>query len=106
MPENPTIYVNQGYQLFKDNKKIYYGDYFLIGQVKECINPPPHLQNYKDQDKELIMYRPRYDTVTDTFLGLYETLGYIMFRGDPQEHFLDYGNSKQNSQILDSHYKT
>ena len=103
MPENPTIYVNQGYQLFKDNKKIYYGDYFLIGQVKECINPPPHLQNYKDQDKEVIMYRPRYDTVTDTFLGLYETLGYIMFRGDPQEHFLYYGNSKQNSKILDSH---
>ena len=33
-PENPIIYVNQGYQLVKDNKKIYYADYFLIGQVE------------------------------------------------------------------------
>ena len=32
-------------------------------------------------------------------------LGYIMVKGDPQEHFLDYGYSKQNSKILHSHYK-
>ena len=51
------------------------------------------------------MYRPRYDPVTGTFLGLYETLGYIMVRGDPQEYFLDYGYSKQNLKILHSHYK-
>ena len=51
------------------------------------------------------MYRPNYDTVTRTFQGLYETLGYIMVRGDPQEHFLDYEYNKQNSKILHSHYK-
>ena len=43
--------------------------------------------------------------MTETFQGLYETLGYIMVRGDPQDHFLDYEYSKQNSKILHSHYK-
>ena len=36
----------------------------------------------------------------DNFRGLYETLGYIVVRGDPEEHFLDYGFCKQNSKIL------
>lgn len=49
--------------------------------------------------------RAKYDKMTATFQGLYETLGYIMVRGDPQEHFLGYGYSKQNSKILHSHYK-
>ena len=64
--------------------------------MNECGNPE-NLQDYKCQDREVIMYRPRYDTVTDTFCRLCETLGY--------EHFLDYGYSKQNSKILLSHYK-
>ena len=97
MPKNPNLYINQGHQSVKDNKKIYYADYFLIGQVNECGNPSENLQDYKCQNREVIMYRPRYDTVTDTFCRLCETLGY--------EHFLDYGYSKQNSKILHSHYK-
>ena len=43
--------------------------------------------------------------MTSNFLGLYETLGYIMVRGGPEEHFLDYGYCKQNSKILYSHHK-
>ena len=31
LPENSLIYLNQGYQLYKDNKKVYYGDFFIIG---------------------------------------------------------------------------
>ena len=102
--ENFIIY-DQGYQLVKDNKKIYYAEYFLIEQVNECLNLPEDLQNHKCHDMEVIMYRPRYDSVTGTFLGLYETIGYIMVRGDPEEHFLAYGYNKQNSKILHSHYK-
>ena len=45
----------------------------------------------------------KYDKMTSAFLRLYETLGYIMVRGDPQEHFLDYGFYKRNSKILHSH---
>ena len=77
----------------------------MIGQANECLNPPEDLQNYKCEDRGIKMYRPKYDTVTGTFQGLCETLGYIMVRGDSQEHFLDYGYSKQNPKILHSHYK-
>ena len=31
MPENSIIYVNQGGHSYKDNKKVYFADYFLIG---------------------------------------------------------------------------
>ena len=51
------------------------------------------------------MYRPKYDTAAETFQGLYETLGYIMVKVDPQGHFLDFGYNKQNSKILHSYYK-
>ena len=33
MPESSIIYMNQGCQSWKENKKVYYADYFLIGQV-------------------------------------------------------------------------
>ena len=41
------------------------------------------------------MYRPRYDPVTGQFLGLYELLGFIVVKGDPDEHSLDYGFCKE-----------
>ena len=44
--------------------------------------------------------------MTGVFLELYETLGYIIVRGDPQEeHFLNFGFCKKNSKILHSYYK-
>ena len=42
------------------------------------------------------MFRPKHDSVSGTSQGLPETIGYIMVRGDADEHFLDYGYSKQN----------
>ena len=104
-PENSIFYLNQGYQSVKDNKKICYGDNFLIRQVNESLNPPEDLQNYKYEDNEVKMYRPKYNKMTGTLQRLYETLGYIMVRGDPQEQFLDYGYSKQNLKILHPCYK-
>ena len=50
MPENSIMYLNQGYQSWKDNKKVYYADYFLIGQVNECLNPPKNLETYEFKD--------------------------------------------------------
>ena len=77
----------------------------MIGQVNECLNPSEDLQNYEYEDKKIKMFGAKYDTVSGTFQCLCEILGYIMVKGDPQEHFLDYGYSKQNSKILHSHYK-
>ena len=37
------FYINLGYQSFKDNKKVYYANYFTLVQVNECSNPPENL---------------------------------------------------------------
>ena len=78
---------------------------FLIGQVNECLSPPEDLHSHEFGDWEVKKYRPKYDKMTGAFLGLYEALGYIMVRGDPQKHLLDYGSWKKNSKILHSNYK-
>lgn len=84
---------------------MFYGDYFIIDQVNECLNPPENLENYEFKDGEVKLYRPRYDIIRGIFQGLYETLGYLMVRGDGDKHFIDYGFCKQNSKILYSHHK-
>lgn len=70
-----------------------------------CANPPEDIDNYVCQYREVKIYCPHYDPVKGNFLGLYETLGYIVFRGDPEEHFLYYGYCKQNSKILYYYHK-
>ena len=59
--------MNQGYQSWKDNKKIYYVDYFLIGQVNECLNPLENLDTYEFKDRKVKMFRPRYDKCYGSF---------------------------------------
>ena len=71
-------------------------DYFLIGQVNECLNPPENLKTYEFKDREVKMFRPCCDNVTGHFQSLYESLGYTMICGDMDKHFFDYGYSKQN----------
>ena len=105
LSENTIIYIDQAYQSYKDNKKVYYVDYYFLGQVNQCLNPPEDLQNYECQPNEAKFYRSKYDTVTGEFLGLYETLVYLTDRGDNQECFFDYGYSKDNSKVLYSHHK-
>ena len=94
MPENTVLYINQGYQSYKDNKKVYYADYLIVGQINQCLNPPETIETYGFKDNKVKMYRPCYDTVTGQFQGLYETLVYLMVRSDSDKCFLDYGFSK------------
>ena len=80
-PEYVIIYINQGYLTIKDNRKLCYADYYLIGQINENANSPEDIEGHVCQDKEVKTYRPRYDPVTSNFFGLYETLEYIVVRG-------------------------
>ena len=41
--ENSLICLNRGYESYKDNKKVYYGDFFINGQVNKGLNPPEDL---------------------------------------------------------------
>ena len=67
-PKNSIMHINQGYLTIKDHKN---ADYYIIGQINECIRPSEDLENYVCQDREVKIYRPRYDPVTGSFLGLY-----------------------------------
>ena len=103
--ENSTIYINQGYLTIKDNKKLYCVDYYILGQVTECISPPEDISNYVCKEREVKVYSPRYDPATGQFRGLYESLGFLLVRGNQDEHFLDYGYYKENSKILYSFHE-
>ena len=101
-PENTVFYINHAYQSYKDTEKLYYADYFIIGQINECLNPPENIESYEFKEWEPKMYRCRYDTATGQFLGLYETSRCLTVLGNADECFLDYGFSKQDSKILHS----
>ena len=53
MPEMTIFYVNQAYQSYKDNKKVHYCDFFILGQVTQCLKPPKDLKNYELKEKIL-----------------------------------------------------
>ena len=94
-PENLVIYVNQVYLTVQNSKKMFYVNFYLIGQIIEALNPPENIANYVCKDCEVKIYKPRYDVSTVQFLGLYETISYLVVRGDEEERFLNYGFCKQ-----------
>ena len=99
------FYVNQAYLSDKDNKKIYYCDVFILGQVTPMPNPPEDLKNYLPKENEAKIVRRKCSIVSVQFLGLVETLGYLTVRGDERECFFDYGYKKDNSKVLCSTHK-
>ena len=94
------FYVNQASESYKNDKKIYYCDYYIIGQVIPFLNSPADLTDYKVKPDEAKIIRPKYDVESGKFLGLDETLGYFVVCGDKDECFLDYGYSKENINVL------
>ena len=94
------FYVNQASQSYKNDKKIYYCNYYIIGQVIPALNSPVDLTDDEVKPDEAKIIRPKYDLDSGKFLGLDETLGYFVVRGDKDEYFLDYSYSKENSNVL------
>ena len=100
MPENTLFYVNQGYQSYKDNKKVYYNDIFIIAQIMPLAHQPKDIKSYVLNDDEVKILRSRYDPVSGEFLGIEYCIAVITVRNDPEEQFFDYGYSKDNSKTL------
>ena len=82
MPEMTIFYVNQAYQTYKCNKKVYYCDFYISGQITPCLNTPEDQKSYEFKPNEGKIFTPEYDTVFHEFLGLVETLGYLTIRGE------------------------
>ena len=73
------FYVNQASQSYKNDKKIYYCNYYIIGQVIPALNSPADLTDYEVKPEEAKIVRPKCDVEFGKFLGLDETLGYLSF---------------------------
>ena len=104
-PENAFSYINQAYLTVQKSKKIFYGKYFLLGQIHESANLPSNIQSYVCKEDKVKDYHPKYDKNTRKFLGLYETVRFLVVRGDPFQVFLSYGYDTEKSKVLYSIYK-
>ena len=104
-PENCLCYINQAYLTVKDRDTMIYCDYITLAQIVVFRSPPDsEVENIDElikNDKKLIkIYMPMYDVTTGKFLGLKESVGYIMIRNQEDEVFLSYGYSSEHSTSL------
>ena len=77
----------------------------MLGQIRKSANPSSDIQSYKCKENEVKYYRPKYDRNTGKFLGLFETVGFLVVRGDLLEVFLSYGYNTEKSKVLYSSFK-
>ena len=103
-PENIILYLNQAYLTVKKSKKIYYCDFLILVQIVQASNPPEYMSSYILKENEVRIVRPKCNPETGEFLGLYETVGFMVVRGSPEEVFFNYGYDKDKSKVLYSHY--
>ena len=104
-PENTILYLNQAYLTVKENKTIYYCDFFVLGQIVEAANPPEDISTYVLKENKVKMIRPKSNAETGEFLGLYETVRFMVVRGSPDEVFFNYGYNKDKSKVLYLDYR-
>ena len=77
MPENTLYYINQGYQSYKDSKKVYYNDVYIIAQIMPLAMQPKDIGSYQLKDDEVKILRARYDPISGEFLGIEYCIGFI-----------------------------
>ena len=100
LPENTVFYINQGYQSFKDNKKVYYNDVYIIAQIMPLSQQPKNIENYELKEDEVKIVQPRYDPVSGELLGIEYCVALVTVRDDPEEQFFDYSYNKDNIKVL------
>ena len=65
----------------------------------ESSNPPQDISSYTLKENEVKMVRHKYDPKTGESKGLYETSGYLLVRGSPEEFSL-FALQKENSKLF------
>ena len=82
IPEHTIMYLNQSRITYKDSKKIYYAEYFVLGQILERSHSPKNLEDIVLGSEMLFLF------VQDTILILVnlkastKCLGKVIVRGD------------------------
>ena len=100
LPENTIFYINQAYQSFKDGKKVYYTDVFILAQIMPLAQQPKDIESYELNDNEVKILRLKYDPVSGEFLGIEYCIALVTVRNDQGEQFFDNGYHKENSKVL------
>ena len=104
-PESTILYLNQAYLTVKKSKKKYYCDFFILSQIVEASNRPEDMSTYILKENEVKMVRTKYNSETGIFLGLYETVVFVVVKGSPEEVSFNYGYHKDKSKVLYSHLR-
>ena len=102
-PENCLVYINQAYLTVKERDTMIYCDYIILAQIVAFRSPPEgeNIDELIKNDKKLVkIYMPMYDIPTGKFVGVKESVGYIMIRNQEDEVFLSYGFSSEHSATL------
>ena len=90
MPENTLYYINQGYQSYKNSKKVYYNDVYIIAQILPLAMQSKDIGSYQLKDDEVLrILRTRYDPISGEFLGIEYCIGLITVKNDADEQFFD-----------------
>ena len=100
MPENTLFYVNQGYLTYKDVKKCYYNEIYIVAQIMSLPHQPKDIDSYDCKEDEVKILTTIYDIETGKFLGLEYCVALITVKNNPDEQFFDYGYAKSNSKVL------
>ena len=100
MPENTLFYVNQGYQSYKNDKKVYYNDVFIIAQIMPLAHQPKEIDSYELKEDEVKMLRSKYDPTNGEFLGIEYCVALVTVKNDLDEQFFDYRYNKENFKLL------
>ena len=67
IPEMSILYLNQTYMSYKDEKRIYYCDFFILGQILPVLNSPENLTSYEFKSNMTKIIRPKYDVDSGLF---------------------------------------
>ena len=100
LPENTIFYINQAYQCFKNSKKVYYTNVFILPQIMLLAQQPKDIESYELNDNEVKILRLRHDPVSVKFLGIEYCVALVTVRNNQDEQFFNYGYHKENSKVL------
>ena len=98
--------MNQGYLTYKDSKKCYYNDIYIVAQIMPLAHQPKDIDSYDCKEDEVKILRTIYDLETGKFLGLEYCIALITVKNDPNEQFFDKGYVKSYSKVLYSTKKS
>ena len=87
LPENSVFYINQSFQSWKGDKKVYYTDVFILAQIMPLSHQPKDIESYEPKEDEVRILRASYDSISGEFLGTENCIALITVRNDPQEQF-------------------